>query len=148
MQHLEAVSHLEGPHCNAGMATMAKYVQYLFNLQHNTARTVMQQHMRLTTYDEHNTAFSREHEQLKHENAFLYNGTLPPSDQDREFKVTYHRLSKAEHGSNYACQQLDSAHDEVDTHTHMIIHFKHAMEHQDHKLKERIVTIATLVQQL
>jgi hypothetical protein len=38
------------------MPTMAKYTQYLFNLQHNTARTIMQQRMRLTTYDDHNTS--------------------------------------------------------------------------------------------
>jgi hypothetical protein len=31
-QHLEAMFDLEGPHFSAGMAAMAKYVQYLFNL--------------------------------------------------------------------------------------------------------------------
>jgi hypothetical protein len=31
-QHLEAMSDLEGPHFNAGMAAMAKYMQYRFNL--------------------------------------------------------------------------------------------------------------------
>jgi hypothetical protein len=79
-QHLEAVSDPKGPHFNTGMAAMAKYVQYLFNLQHNTARTIMQQHMCLTTYDEHNTTISSELEQLKHENALLHSGTLPPLD--------------------------------------------------------------------
>jgi hypothetical protein len=59
-QCLEAVSDLEGPHFNTGMVAMTKYAQYLFNLQHNTARTVMQQHMRLTAYDEHNTTISHE----------------------------------------------------------------------------------------
>jgi hypothetical protein len=38
-QRLEAMSDLEGPHFNVGMAAMAKYMQYLFNLQHNTTRT-------------------------------------------------------------------------------------------------------------
>jgi hypothetical protein len=28
---------------------MAKYMRYLFNLQHNTGRTIIEQHMRLTT---------------------------------------------------------------------------------------------------
>jgi hypothetical protein len=38
-QHrLEAVSDLEGPHFHARMTSLAKYVQYLFNLQHNTDR--------------------------------------------------------------------------------------------------------------
>jgi hypothetical protein len=41
-QHLEAVSDLEGPHFHAGMTLLAGYVHYLFNLQHNTTRTVMQ----------------------------------------------------------------------------------------------------------
>jgi hypothetical protein len=59
-QRLEAVSDIKGLHFNVDMAAMAKYVQYLFNLQHKTTRTIMQQSMRLTTYDEHNTAISRE----------------------------------------------------------------------------------------
>jgi hypothetical protein len=41
-QHLEAVSNLKGPHFYAGMTLFARYVQYLFKLQHNTARTGMQ----------------------------------------------------------------------------------------------------------
>jgi hypothetical protein len=40
-QWLEAVSNVEGPHFSADMAVMAKYAQYLFNLQHNTIRIVM-----------------------------------------------------------------------------------------------------------
>jgi hypothetical protein len=31
---------------------LAKYTQYLFNLQHNTARIARQQRMRLTAYEE------------------------------------------------------------------------------------------------
>jgi hypothetical protein len=38
-QCLEVMSDLEGPHFHAGMTSLAKYEQYLFNLQHNTART-------------------------------------------------------------------------------------------------------------
>jgi hypothetical protein len=41
-QCLAAVSDLEGPHFHAGKTSLAKYAQYLFNLQHNTARTCMQ----------------------------------------------------------------------------------------------------------
>jgi cell division protein FtsB len=107
-QRLKAVSDLEGPHLNADMAAMVKYTQYLFNLQHNTARTVMQQRMRLTAYDEHNTAISRELEQLKHENALLHSGTLPPSDQDHNLKVVYHHLSEAEHGWNMRSYSLST----------------------------------------
>jgi hypothetical protein len=40
-QRLEAVSDLEGSHFSSDMAVMAKYAQYLFNLQHTTARIVM-----------------------------------------------------------------------------------------------------------
>jgi hypothetical protein len=79
-QHLAAMSEFKGPHFIGGMALMAKYVQYLFNLQHNTTRTIMQQRMHLTAYNEHNTFISCELEQLKLENALLCSGTLPPSD--------------------------------------------------------------------
>jgi hypothetical protein len=122
------VFDLDGPHFSAGMVVMVKYAQYLFNLQHNTARTIMQQHMHLTTYDEHNTAISCELEQLKQENALLHSGTLPPLDQDRKLKVMYHCLSKAEHAWHYIHQQLDTSHVEVDEHTHAIIHLMHANE--------------------
>jgi hypothetical protein len=40
-QWLEAVFDLEGPHFLAGMALLARYAQYVFNLQNNTARTGM-----------------------------------------------------------------------------------------------------------
>jgi hypothetical protein len=36
-QRLAAVSDLEGPHFHAGMTLLARYAQYLFNLQHNIA---------------------------------------------------------------------------------------------------------------
>jgi hypothetical protein len=38
-QRLAAVSDLKGPHFPTGMTSLARYAQYLFNLQHNTART-------------------------------------------------------------------------------------------------------------
>jgi hypothetical protein len=41
-QRLGAVSNLRGPHFHAGMTSLARYAQYLFNLQDNTARTSMQ----------------------------------------------------------------------------------------------------------
>jgi hypothetical protein len=41
-QHLVDVSDLKGPHFHAGMTSLARYAQYLFNLQHNTVRTGMQ----------------------------------------------------------------------------------------------------------
>jgi hypothetical protein len=85
----------------------------------------MQQHMRLTTYNERNTTISHKLEQLKHENALIRSCTLPLSDQDRELKVTYRCLSKAEHGWNYNQKQLDTTHVEVDELTHMIIHYEH-----------------------
>jgi hypothetical protein len=40
-QRIEAMSNLGCPHFHAGMTSLARYAQYLFNLQHNTARTVM-----------------------------------------------------------------------------------------------------------
>jgi hypothetical protein len=41
-QRLEALSNLKGPHFSAGWAPMGKYVSYLFNLQHNTGRTIIE----------------------------------------------------------------------------------------------------------
>jgi hypothetical protein len=89
-QCLEAMSDLEGPHFHAGMTSLARYAQYLFNLQHNTVRTVMQQRMHLMAYEENTTATSCELERLRHENAILHSGACPPSEQDRELQVAYH----------------------------------------------------------
>jgi hypothetical protein len=36
-QHLEAVPDLKGPYFHIGMTSLARYAQYLFNHQHNTA---------------------------------------------------------------------------------------------------------------
>jgi hypothetical protein len=143
-QRLEVVSNLESPHFSTSMTAMAKYAHYLFILQHNTARTVMHQRMWLAGYDERNTACSHELEQLKHENALLCSGTLPPSDQDHELKVMYRYLNEAEHGWNYAHQQLDAAHEEVDSRTHAIIHLEHANEQQDLDLEERTAVITSI----
>jgi hypothetical protein len=41
-QCLEAVSDPEGPHFHTDMASMAEFVQYSFNLQHNTSKIVIQ----------------------------------------------------------------------------------------------------------
>jgi hypothetical protein len=59
-QCLEVVSDPEGPHFHADMAAMAKYVQYSFNLQHTTTRTVIQQCLSMATYDQHHIAISCE----------------------------------------------------------------------------------------
>jgi hypothetical protein len=114
-QHLEAVSNLESPHFSARWAAKAKYVRYLFNLQHNTGKTIIEQCMRLTAYEEEATFMSHAIERLRHENVILHRGTLQSSDKDLELQVAYRRLSEAEHGRNYTCQQLDLAREEVDT---------------------------------
>jgi hypothetical protein len=72
-QRLEAVFNLEGPHFSARMASLT-------NLQHNTARTGLQQHMHLTAYEEQATTTSRGWERLRHETAVLRSGTLPLLD--------------------------------------------------------------------
>jgi hypothetical protein len=41
-QCLEAMTDLRGPHFHAGMTSLAKYTQYLFNFQYNTTRTARQ----------------------------------------------------------------------------------------------------------
>jgi hypothetical protein len=76
---LEVVSDLDGPHFHAGMTSLARYVQYLFNLQHNTARIGIQQCTHLTAYEESATATAREIKRLRHENAILRSGARPTS---------------------------------------------------------------------
>jgi hypothetical protein len=66
------------------MNSLARYAQYLFNLQHNTTRTGMQQHTSLTAYEESATATTREIRRLRHANAILYSSACPPSEQDHE----------------------------------------------------------------
>jgi hypothetical protein len=102
-QRLEAVSNPEGPHYHAVMAALAEYAQYSFDLQHNTTMTVLQQRLCMATYEEHHISTSCELAQLKCENDLVYGGTVPPSEQDRVLKVTYRRLSEAEHAWHYIC---------------------------------------------
>jgi hypothetical protein len=87
-------------------------------------------------------------EELRCANAILHSGTPPPLDHDRELQVAYRCLSEAEHGWHYFCQQLDTAREMLDEHTHAIIHLEHHIEQQDLELEERAATIADLEQQL
>jgi hypothetical protein len=59
-QRLAAVSDLKGPQFHAGMTSLARYMQYLFNLHHNTARTGMQQRTCLMAYKESATTATGE----------------------------------------------------------------------------------------
>jgi hypothetical protein len=140
------VSDLEGPHFHVGMTSLVRYVQYLFNLQHNTARTGMKQCTRLTAYKESATSTTREIERMRHENAILHSGARPPLEQDCELKEVYHRLGNTEHGLNHTCMLLNITWEEVETRTHRIIHLEHHMEVQDAELKERAETITNLEQ--
>jgi hypothetical protein len=103
-QCLKAVSDLESPNFNARWAAMAKYVRYMFNLQHNTHRIIIQQRMRLIAYEEQATVTLCEMERLRHENSTLHCGTLQSSDKDLELQAAYCRLNEAEHRWNYTCQ--------------------------------------------
>jgi hypothetical protein len=96
-QCFEAISDPEGLHYHSGMAAMAEYAQGLFNLQHSTDTTVVQQRLCMAACEERFTAISQELAQLKCENDLLCGGTVPPSEQDRELKVTYHGFSNTEH---------------------------------------------------
>jgi hypothetical protein len=40
-QHPRDVTDPEGSHFHIGMAAMTKYVQYMFNLQRNTVKTIV-----------------------------------------------------------------------------------------------------------
>jgi hypothetical protein len=108
----------------------------------------MQQHTHLTAYKESATAATREIERLRHENPILCSGAGPLLEQDRELQEVYRRLSNAEHGWNHTRMLLDITREEVETHTHLIIHLEHHVEVQDAKLEERALTIANLEQQL
>jgi hypothetical protein len=138
------MSDLKGPHFHVGMTSLARYAQYLFNLQHNTARTGMQQRTRLMAYKESATAATNEIERLRHENAILRNSVCPPSEQDRELKEVYRRLGNVEHGWNHTRLLLDITWEEVETRTHGIIHLEHHVEVQDAELEERVEMIANL----
>ena len=147
-QRLEAISDPEGPHFHAGLTAMAEYAQYSFDLQHTTARTVIQQRLCLTAYEKRHISISRELAQLKGENDLLRGGTVSPSDQDRELMVAYRRLSEAEHAWHYIHQQLDASRELLDERTHAIIHLEHANEQQDLELEESAAVIALLEQQV
>jgi hypothetical protein len=43
---------------------------------------------------------------------------------------------------------LDITHEEVETHTHVIVHLEHHMEAQEAELEERVEMITNLEQQL
>jgi hypothetical protein len=65
-QCLEAVSVHEDLEFSAKITSLAKYSQYLFNLQQNTTRISVQQRMLLTAYEESATAILSELERLRH----------------------------------------------------------------------------------
>ena len=96
----------------------------------------------------HSSSLEQHIEELRRANAILRSGAPPPSDQDRELQVAYHRLSEAEHGWHYFRQQLDAAREMLDERTHAIIHLEHHVEQQDLDLEQRAATIADLEQQL
>jgi hypothetical protein len=127
-QRLEAMSNPKGPHFHARMISLARYAQYLFNLQHNTANTGVRQRTHLTAYKESATTSTREIERLRHENAILHSGARPPSEQDHNLQVVYCRLSNVEHGWNHTRMLLDIAREEVDIHTNGIVHLEHHVE--------------------
>jgi hypothetical protein len=73
-------------------------------------------------------------ERPRHENAILYSGARPPSEQDHELHEVYRHLCNTEHGWNHTRMLLDITHEEVDIPTHGIIHLEHHMEAQDAEL--------------
>jgi hypothetical protein len=99
-------------------------------------------------YEESATTTASETERLRHENAILRSSARPPLELDRELQEVYCHLSDAEHGWNYTCMLLDITCEEVDIHTHGIVHLEHHIEMQDTELVERTEIIADLEQQL
>jgi DNA polymerase sigma len=99
-------------------------------------------------YKESATATTREIERLRYENVILHSGARPPLEQDRELQEVYHRLSNTDQGWNHTRMLLNIANEEVDIHTHGIIHLEHHVEAQDAELEERTEMITNLEQQL
>jgi hypothetical protein len=130
------------------MTSLARYAQYLFDLQHKTTRTARQQYTHLTAYEESATATVHEIERLRQENAIPHSGAWPPLELDCELQEVYCHLSDAKHGWNYTRMLLDITREEVDIHTHGIIHLEYYMEVQDAELEERAKMIVDLEQQL
>jgi hypothetical protein len=126
--------NLKAHRFHAKMTSLARYTQYLFNLQHNTFRMGMQQHTRLTAYEESAAATACEHERLRYENVMLCSGAHPPLEQDCELQDVYHRLSDAKNGWNYTHMLLDITCAEVET--------------QNAELEERVDMITDPEQQL
>jgi hypothetical protein len=85
---------------------------------------------------------------LRHGNGILLSGARPPSELDRELQEVYRHLSDAEHGWNYTHMLLNITHEEVETHTHVIVHFEHHVEVQDAELEERVEMIVDLEQHM
>jgi hypothetical protein len=100
----ETMCDLTSQHFSTGSAEMAKYSRYLFNLQHNIGRTIIEQRAHLNVYAEQAIHMSSVIERLEHKNALLGCGTRESTEKDLELSVAYHRLSKAEHWLNYARQ--------------------------------------------
>jgi hypothetical protein len=73
-QCLEAACDLTREQFNDGWAQMAKYAQYLFNLQHNTGCTIIEQRVHMNTYEEQSIQMSLELERLGHKNLILRQG--------------------------------------------------------------------------
>jgi hypothetical protein len=86
-------------------------------------------------------------ERLGQENTILHHGTRESTETDLELQVTYHCLSESEHGWKFTHPQLDLACEEVDTHTHVIMHLENAIDMQDAEREEGAETIANLMKQ-
>jgi hypothetical protein len=107
---------------------MAKYMQYLFNLRHHTARIVIEQRVCLNPDMEQATHTTHELDRMGRENYIHRQGALGTTEKDLELQAAYHRLSVAEHGLNFARLQLDLTWEEVDMRTHTIIYLENAVE--------------------
>jgi hypothetical protein len=84
--------------------------------------------MCLTAYEESATATACEIERLWHENAIIRWSAWPPSEWDHELQEVYYHLSDAKHRWNYTRMFLDITSEEVDIHTHKIVHLENHVE--------------------
>jgi hypothetical protein len=68
---------------------MAKYMRYLFHLQHNTGRIIIEHNAHLNAYVEQVTLTSHVMERMVHENTILHRGTHVSTEKDLELQVAY-----------------------------------------------------------
>jgi hypothetical protein len=92
---------------NARWAQRAKYMQGLFNLQHNTGRTMIEPCACMDMYEWQSIWVSLALEKLGHNNGILHQGTFGKHEKDLDLQSLYCCPSEAERRMNHTHTRLD-----------------------------------------